>query len=901
MNSPEWLILIPILISLGIYQKSLQLWRPLRCLSLIFLVGYLVHPRINLVGKGIDLWLLVDRSQSAADSLPASFNEWDKILQKTKSKNDRIFYIDYADIAIIRSDNNTEKFSGNGLYTRTKLAIQLALTSLQPNRTSRLLVLTDGYSTNPVLDAAEQLLSKNVAMDYRLVSDENAVDFRIDKIVVPEKTQLSEPYIIEIVVSGNIDQTLPIEIFRDNESISTTKVEIIDGRGVLRLTDRIHVPGSHKYSVQILAQNDTKPGNNRGENWLEVVSGPRILLLTGYTRDPVAAVLKQQGFELEVINNFSRLNVGKLSGVKALILNNVPAYQLPESFLAAIPFYIQHQGGGLMMVGGKYSFGSGGYFGSAIDELLPVSMELKHEHRKLMVAMAIVMDRSGSMAAHVTTDSGVVTKMDLANEGAARSVELLGANDVISVFAVDSQAHEIVPLTQVGPNMNSISNTIRGINSAGGGIYVFTGLINAWSKLQKATIGQRHIILFADAADAEEPGNYKDLISEIVRENGTISVIGLGTEDDKDAEFLKDIAERGNGRIFFNSDPVELPALFAQETVAIVRSAFLEDPVQITPNQLWLGLAARSINWLDTIDGYNLSYAREEANVAISSADEYNAPLLAYWQRGIGRVAAVSFPLGGEYSNRIRSWNRYGDFIQTLSRWLMGDELPEGIGLKAKLDGSTLSLDLKYDDAWHDKMNKINPEIFMSEGKSGKINTLIWERLKPGHFQSTTQLESGQWVRGAVQLGNTALTFGPIVAGTNPEWSFDKSRIKELKHLSNLSGGTERINLSDIWSVPQEKAQRDISNWFLVCFLCLFLLETLVTRIGWQLPILNIRTLFAKVSLKNQSLQPQKISKKQPEKKVKEPEKVVEDKITQTEPDKPTTDQRRDRFQKAKR
>ena len=72
------------------------------------------------------------------------------------------------------------------------------------------------------------------------------------------------------------------------------------------------------------------------------------------------------------------------------------------------------------MAGGKQSFGSGGYFDSAIDPLLPVSMELKTEHRKLAVAMAIVMDRSGSMGASVGVGGKQVTKMQLANTGAAR-------------------------------------------------------------------------------------------------------------------------------------------------------------------------------------------------------------------------------------------------------------------------------------------------------------------------------------------------------------------------------------------------------------------------------------------------------------------------------------------------
>lgn len=76
------------------------------------------------------------------------------------------------------------------------------------------------------------------------------------------------------------------------------------------------------------------------------------------------------------------------------------------------------------MIGGKYSFASGGYFGSPVEPLLPVSMELKQEHRKLAVALAIVMDRSGSMGMSVSGTS--LQKMDLANEGAARAIELLG-------------------------------------------------------------------------------------------------------------------------------------------------------------------------------------------------------------------------------------------------------------------------------------------------------------------------------------------------------------------------------------------------------------------------------------------------------------------------------------------
>ena len=107
---------------------------------------------------------------------------------------------------------------------------------------------------------------------------------------------------------------------------------------------------------------------------------------------------------------------------------DVPAFRLSREFLGALDFFVREQGGGLLMAGGENSFGSGGYFASSIDELLPVSMELRKEQRKLATALAIVMDRSGSMNA--SAGAGL-TKMDLANSGAARAVELLGAMDAV--------------------------------------------------------------------------------------------------------------------------------------------------------------------------------------------------------------------------------------------------------------------------------------------------------------------------------------------------------------------------------------------------------------------------------------------------------------------------------------
>ena len=456
---------------------------------------------------------------------------------------------------------------------------------------------------------------------------------------------------------GFEDLILPLRIFRDGHPISeNTEVSIVDGVGKVEFTDRISRVGSYNYSAKILPAKDAHPGNNKANRWIEITGGPRILLISKYTDDPVAAVLRKQGFTVEVVSDSLSLRVGQLSGTRAVILNNVPAFEMPGDFLNALEFFVKEQGGGLMMAGGKQSFGSGGYFESAVDPLLPVSMELKSEHRKLAVAMAIVMDRSGSMGMTVPAGGKNATKMQLANTGASKAIELLGAQDKITLFAVDSEPHEIIPLREIGNSKKKLMNLARKVKSTGGGIYVYRGLKAAWDELKKADSGTRHIILFSDARDSEQPGAYKTLLKEITANSGSVSVIGLGTRSDPDAALLEEIAKLGNGRIFFTNKPVDIPKLFAQETVTVARSAFIRDPVHTKATGHWAEISPKPFEFPPQVDGYNLSYPKDRnTTTSLVANDEYLGPLVAHASRGIGRSVAVSFPLGGEHSEKIRA------------------------------------------------------------------------------------------------------------------------------------------------------------------------------------------------------------------------------------------------------
>jgi hypothetical protein len=837
--APEWFLLIPAAIFIGWFWRDLQLFSPLRFILILLATVTLADPRLVLREDSLDLWVLLDRSDSTEELVDQGLPEWQRLLEKAKpSRRDQLILHDYA-AEIVEHGKDGATFTGSRKLTKTGLALAHVAALAEEDRPARVLLFTDGFSTEPLNEAAAQLEARGIPVDFRLIRDETLDDFRVSRIDLPERVQAGEPYLFSVTVRGSIDGKIPLVVRRGGQKLTETTVDLVNGVGRAEFTDRIPISGSFKYEAEVIPEVDAHPGNNRATRWIEIAGGPRVLLVTNYADDPVAKVLSSLDFTVDVETESQNLQSGRLSGAKAVIFNNVPAHEVPQDFLDALDFFVREQAGGFLMVGGKHSFGSGGYFQSSIDPLLPISMELKTEHRKLAVALAIVLDRSGSMSVNVNAGGKNVTKMDLANTGSAEAINLLGPMDRVAVLAVDSAPHDIVKMTQIGNDKKKITDRVLKIQSQGGGIFVYEGLKAAWDQLKGVNVGTRHIILFSDACDSEEPGDYKRLMAEMKKEGATVSVIGLGTKADPDAKLLEDIAKRGDGRIFFTDRPMDIPKIFAQETVTIARSAFVEEPVGAQPTGRWAEVSPKLLDWLPQAGGYNLSYAREDATTSLVTTDEYVAPLVAHARRGLGRTAAVSFPLGGDFSDPAREWEGYADFVQTLTRWLMGLDLPPGIGLRHKLDGTRLTLDLLYDpEMWADSLSANPPRLRLLESEAGSNPYDVpWKRIEPGHFSVSRDLDEGSVIRGAIQVGPHAMPFGPITVGSSIEWAFEPERLTELRSIAAQTGGRELLDLADAWKRPPYEHEVTLRIWLVVSLLGLVIIEALMTRTGWKLPL----------------------------------------------------------------
>ncbi|MCP4216310.1 MAG: VWA domain-containing protein, partial [bacterium] len=442
-----------------------------------------------------------------------------------------------------------------------------------------------------------------------------------------------------------------------------------------------------------------------------------------------------------------------------------------------------------------------------------------------------------SMAAVV---DGGRTKMDLANIGTVQVLDLLSSMDEFGVIAVDSAPHTIVDLTPISES-GSARGRILGIDSMGGGIFVYSGLLSAAGMLQEAKAGTRHIILFADAADAEEPGKYKELLEKCVKANISVSVIGLGTRADTDAAFLEDVAKRGKGRCFFTKHPGDIPRLFAQDTFTVARSAFIDEPVSVKVTAALSGITDRALSGMPGIGGYNLCYTRPDANPAIITVDEYKAPVLAFWQAGKGRVLCYTGEANGKFTGPLTKWRGAGGLFAAMARWTSGEkgDLPENMMVTHELNKGALRIELHLDPERSEEPFVKTPVTGILKGIPGKkpvskSHTFQW--TSPDTLAVEIPLSGSETVLPTIEIpGVKPLRLPPSCLPYSPEFmpSLKKSGL-DLAQLAEYSGGKERTNLAEIWEdLPRKPQYREISHFLIIAALVIFLFEILHRRTGF--------------------------------------------------------------------
>src|SRR5581483_858578 len=89
----------------------------------------------------------------------------------------------------------------------------------------------------------------------------------------------------------------------------------------------------------------------------------------------------------------------ELARYDLVLLSDVPAMFVGPQQMSALEAYVRDLGGGFIMAGGENSFGSGGWTGSRMEQLLPVRFDVERKRDQPSLALVLTIDRSGSMQA----------------------------------------------------------------------------------------------------------------------------------------------------------------------------------------------------------------------------------------------------------------------------------------------------------------------------------------------------------------------------------------------------------------------------------------------------------------------------------------------------------------------
>lgn len=760
-------------------------------------------------------------------------------LANTRPKNARLGIVSFGATAAVEQrpssigfEEFVQEVDPSGSDVGSALALAKALADSESPM--RMLVVSDGLFSAPVETEAGS------PVDTLLSTRPFAHDLFISRIDAPASVAPRSIIPVTAWVQSPDTVTNDYRLLRGTNVIARGSRVFAPGLTPLTFRDFAGTGGLRRYTLDMTPSAEDPCPENNAANFLVKTEGARKLLVLNEGSSGAAQAMRAGGVDVDVREAKSfKGGLSELENYAGVILENVPAKSFTTDFLRDLSAYVHDLGGGLAMTGGERSFGPGGWYKTPVEDVLPVSLELRQEHRKYSLALAIVMDRSGSMACR-TSDGR--TKMDMANLGAVGAIDMLTSMDQVSVIAVDSQPHLILSL-QDGDKAQRQRDKVLGIQSMGGGIFVEEGLMAAFRQLEHATSSLRHIILFADAADSEEPGDYEKYLKQGRDAGITVSVIALGSEGDCDADLLKRIAEAGGGECWFEAKAEEIPRLFLQDTFLTAKTAMCTNMTPLRATSSLRTISDRLSARIPAIGGYNLTYLREEAEQAIVTEDEDHAPLLAYRRAGLGRTLAFTGELAGPHAAPLMTSEMGAEITAALARWTRGDERmsSEGFTFERRIVSGGLRVTAVADED--------NPATAVPN--AGLVLMTVKEKPGEGAMSETTALrwESSDTLSAFVPLKGNETAFPVVMLPSGrhvvlppaclpypSEYRRSANPLEgkqALERISAQTGGRFVASVDGLWeALPVVRRSVPLAPFLFLFAACVFLILVFIRRLG---------------------------------------------------------------------
>jgi len=825
----------------------------LRTFILLLLVLSLAGVWLRLPSGDLSVLFLVDHSASISETAKKQARDFIAAALSASRSNDETGIIGFAKESTVlqppatnlKVEDKWAEVTGRN-STEIGNALEFASGVFPPDKAKRIVLLSDGNDTGEnTLDTARKLADAGIELYTVPLRNPQNPEVLMEKLTIPERLKSGEPFEATATIRSNAATTATVKLYVNGFLNGARKIDIKKGSQEVSFTNlKVDQGQSVLCEAEVIPASDTILENNRAQATATIQGEPLVLIVDSDPAriQPLADALRQEKIKVEVRGPKGLpATLEDLQQFDLFILSDVSALNLTRDQMDMYRMWVQDFGGGFAMLGGENSFGVGGYYRTPVEQMLPVRMEHEDRQDTPIVAMLVELDRSGSMAELVHGQ----TKISLADQGAVLAMGVLQPRDLFGVTAVDTQVHNVVPLAHPD-DKETASQKIMSINSSGGGIYIYTALMDAYRQLRDVNAKIKHVILFSDADDAEEKnagemadgtpgtGTSFDLVATMLSEKITTSVVGLGTESDKDVEFLKQLAERGNGRFYLTNDIFTLPQIFTSETVKVAQSSLIEEPFEAV--QASHASLTDGIDWKQSplLLGYNATKPKTTADMLLVT--ERGEPLLATWRYGLGQCAAFTSDAKARWASEWIAWPGFGKFWAQVVRGIMRKSGQSNMQVTSRESGDKLLLHI---DAVSPDGNFINElPITVSSASSGSVTkTVEAHQDGPGSYTASVDLPPE---------GSSVLAIHYQASGGGDYLlSHTRSYPKEflttdtnenfLQQLAAIGHGKYDPSGADIFARPAKMISRrfDLTNYFLILALLLFPVDIWLRRRSW--------------------------------------------------------------------
>lgn len=642
----------------------------------------------------------IDTSASIDARGRAWAREYVDTLRRRLAPGDRLAVVTFSDtVELLRAPADalplTAAPPAGAPVTDLAAAIDASVALMPTEGARRLVLLTDGNETrgNSARRAA-WLRAAGVRVDAGIPPGGEESDVRVERVSAPPMAGIGDPVPVRIVArNSGPDRPAVLNLYLDEQIADSAAVHLATGRSTFSMTPAFQSAGSHRLRAE-LAVDDAHPANNVRDAPITLRDRHRALVLTDRPQSPIAAALGRHGLHAEV-RRPAQMHPDALHRAHLVVLEDLDAGALPAAMLDELERWVRDDGGGLIVAGGGAVFGDRRFTRTALQRLLPVTLE---PHRpkpgaREPLALFLVIDRSNSMGYNSrigTLRDG--EKLRFAKEAALAVVRQLKDQDLVGVVVFDSRPHEIAPLRPLRENRRRLEGLIPKLVENGGTDFL-EALAIARTQLAAARVRQRHIILLTDGdTNRSAAGEYRSLTAQIASSGIHVTTIRIG-DNTVNLALLRDISRGTGGEFHYVANARALPDLMLRETARALApdvsapERFLPRVAGSSPLLAGLGEAE-----FPPLRGYAFAHPRPDADVLLQvGRGDREDPLLAVWQYGLGRVAAFTASPSSDAEAWV-GWSAYAKFWTQLARWAGRAHADDDVAIEAHRHGGATEL-----------------------------------------------------------------------------------------------------------------------------------------------------------------------------------------------------------------